>query len=214
MQVPLRDTSGQVIETIEAKDEVFGLTPHRAAIHQTLVGHLANARVGTADTKTRGEVAGSTRKLYRQKGTGMARAGSSRSPTRRGGGIAHGPHPRSYTQNTPKKMRRLALKSVLSAKAAGGELMVLQDMNFEKPHTKDMVHMLQSLGVDSTALIVTLEPQINVIKSARNIPGIKTLPAPYLNVVDLLSYQKVIMTLPALRRVEEIWGPKEAAATA
>ena len=137
-----------------------------------MVGQQANARQGTASTKTRANVRGSTRKLYRQKGTGYARAGSKKSPLRQGGGITFGPHPRSYRQDLPKKMRRLALRCVLSAKAADGELKVLEEWDFSEPKTKKMIQALAALGVDSSALIVTPEPDENVIKSSRNLKKI------------------------------------------
>ena len=152
------------------------------------------------------KLAGSTRKLFRQKGTGNARAGSIKSPLRRGGGIIFGPHPRSYRQAIPRKMRRLALRCVLSAKAGGGELKVLEAWNFEEPKTKKMVEVLSALGVDSSALIVTPEPEENVIKSARNLPGIKTMPVNVLNVLDILSYKMLLMTEAAVRRAEKLWG--------
>ena len=156
--------------------------------------------------RSRGEVAGSTRKLFRQKGTGNARAGSIKSPLRRGGGIVFGPHPRSYRQETPKKMRRLALRCVLSAKAGDGELKILDKFDFAEPKTKKMVEVLSALGVDSSALIVTPEPEVNVIKSARNLPAIKTMPVNVLNVLDILSYKMLLMTEAAVRQAEKLWG--------
>jgi len=144
--------------------------------------------------------------MYRQKGTGFARAGSRRSPLRRGGGIAFGPKPRDYRQDTPKKMRRLALRCVLSAKAGDGELKVLEAWNFEEPKTKRMVEVLSALGVDSSALIVTQEPEENVIKSARNLTRIKTMPVNVLNVLDILSHKMILMTEAAVRIAEKLWG--------
>ena len=175
-------------------------------MHQALVRQRANARQGTSSTKTRGEVAGSTRKIYRQKHTGESRAGSIKSPLRRGGGTVFGPKPRDYSQALPKKMRRLALRCVLSAKASDGELKVLEDLKLDQPKTKEMVKILIALGVDSSALVAMAEPEENVVKSARNLPGIKTIPASLLNVVDLLSYKLLIMTEAAVRTVEQLWG--------
>ena len=209
MQIPVHNIDGQIIEQIEVDETVFGVQPNEAVVHQALVRHWANSRVGTADTKTRGEVAGSTRKLYRQKHTGFARAGSRRSPTRRGGGIAFGPHPRSYKKAMPRKMRRLALKCVLSAKLADGELLVIDAFGLEQPATKRMLHILNVTGVSSSVLLVTAQPDMNVVKSARNINNAKTLAVNMLNVADLLSYTRLLMTTDAVRRAEAIWGKKQ-----
>ncbi|MBI4296641.1 MAG: 50S ribosomal protein L4 [Chloroflexi bacterium] len=206
MQIPVHNIAGEVVKQIEISDQVFGVPFNQAVVHQALVRQQANARHGTADTKTRTEVTGSTRKLYRQKGTGRARAGSIKSPLRKGGGIVFGPHPRDYSQDMPKKMRRLALKAVLSAKAQFGDLTVLDQLNFEEPKTREMASALDALKVDSSALIVTAQPETNVIKSARNIPEVKTLPAQQLNVVDLLSHKRLVMTEDAVRKAEELWG--------
>jgi large subunit ribosomal protein L4 len=206
VQIPVYDMSGKELRKIEISDAVFGVPFNETLVHQVMVGQQANARQGTAATKTRGEVRGSTRKLYRQKGTGYARAGSKKSPIRRGGGVTFGPHPRSYRQDLPKKMRRLALKCVLSAKAADGELKVLEKWDFTEPKTKQMATALTALGIDKSALIVTPEPDENVIKSARNIQKIKTLPAHILNVNEILSYRTLLMTEEAVRLTEKLWG--------
>jgi large subunit ribosomal protein L4 len=206
VQIPVYDMSGKELRKIEISDAVFGVPFNETLVHQVMVGQQANARQGTAATKTRGEVRGSTRKLYRQKGTGYARAGSKKSPIRRGGGVTFGPHPRSYRQDLPKKMRRLALKCVLSAKAADGELKVLEKWDFTEPKTKQMATALTALGIDKSALIVTPEPDENVIKSARNIQKIKTLPAHILNVNEILSYRTLLMTEEAVRLAEKLWG--------
>jgi large subunit ribosomal protein L4 len=208
VQVAVRNREGQAVETIEVSDYIFAAPINEAAVHQVLVGQLANRRVGTASTKTRGEVAGSTRKLYPQKHTGRARAGSIKSPLRRGGGIIFGPKPRDYRQATPKKMRRLALRSVLTSKVQEGQMVVVDSLSFESPKTKEMVRILGVLGVGRSALVVTSQPEDNLIKSARNIPGIDTMPAPLLNVADLLSHRVLLMTVEAVRQVEELWGPK------
>jgi len=208
MQVPVRNLSGEVVEHIELRDDVFGVPLNEAVVHQALVRQLANARQGTADTKTRGQVSGGGRKPYRQKGTGRARRGSSRSPLIRGGGIIFGPHPRSYRQAMPKKMRRLALSCVLSAKVADGEMVVVEGLAFDQPKTKEMVRILNALGVDSSVLIVTAEADTNVYKSARNLQGVKTMPADLLNIVALLSHKVLMITVAAVRRVEEIWTPQ------
>ncbi len=205
MQVPVYNLAGEVVKHIELSDEVFAVPFNEAVVHQVMVGQRANARQGTASTKTRGEVAGSTAKLFRQKHTGAARAGSGKSPLRRGGGVTFGPKPRSYRQAMPKKMRRLALRCVLSAKAGDGELKVLEQLELNEPKTKNMVQILVALGVDSSALIATAEPEENVVKSARNLAGIKTIPAGLLNVVDLLSYKMLLMTEAAVRKAEQLW---------
>ena len=210
MQVPVYSLAGEVVKHIEISDEVFAVPFNQAVVHQAMVRQRANARQGTASTKTRSEVSGSTRKMFRQKHTGLARAGSRRSPLRRGGGVAFGPKPRSYRQAMPKKMRRLALRCVLSAKAGDGELKVVEQMTLPEPKTKQMVQILAALGVDSSALVVTSEPEDNVVKSARNLAGIKTIPANLLNVVDILSYKMLLMTEAAVRKAEQLWGQSHA----
>ncbi len=195
---------------MEISDQVFGVPFNEGVVHQAMVRQQANARQGTASTKTRGEVSGSSKKLFRQKGTGFARAGSRRSPLRRGGGITFGPHPRSYRQTMPKKMRQLAIRCALSAKAKDKELKVLEELKLEESKTKNMVQILTALGVDSSALIVTSEPEDSVVKSARNLKGIKTTPANLINVLDLLSYKILLMTVTAVHKVEQLWGEKLA----
>jgi large subunit ribosomal protein L4 len=197
-----------VVDQIEISDHVFDAPFNDAVVHQAVVRQRANARQGTSSTKTRGEVTASTRKLYRQKGTGYARTGSAKSPIRRGGGIMFGPKPRSYRQAMPKKMRRLALRCALSAKARDGELAVLESLTFEEPKSKQMARILEALKVDSSALVVTSEAKENVVKSARNLPGIQTRPADLLNVVDVLSNKTLLMEVAAVRRAEQLWGEK------
>ncbi len=211
MQVPVYNLAAEVVRQIEISEQVFGVPFNEGVVHQAMVRQLANARQGTADTKVRSEVAGSGKKLYRQKGTGRARVGSRRSPKRVGGGVAFGPHPRSYRQDMPKKMRQLALRCVLSAKAGDGQLKILEDFNFQEPKTKRMAEVLGTLGIEATSLLVTAQAQPNVVKSARNIQGIKTLPANLLNVVDVLSHQSLLMTESAVRKAEELWGREEKA---
>ena len=208
MEVPVYNLAGKIVDHIEVSDYVFGVPFNQAVVHQVVVGQQANARQGTASTKTRGEVSGSTRKLFHQKGTGNARAGSIKSPLRPGGGIVFGPKPRSYRQATPKTMRRLALRCALSAKVRDNELIILEQLKLEQPRTKEMVSILAALGVNSSALIVTSEPEESVVKSARNLPGIKTMPASLLNVVDILSYKMLLMTVAAVRKAEELWGER------
>ena len=211
MQLPVHNSLGEIVNHIEIEDNVFAVPFNQAVVHQAMVRQLANARLGTADTKTRGEVSGSTRKLYRQKHTGWARRGARRSPLLRGGGVVFGPHPRSYRKGMPKKMRRLALRCLLSAKASVGEIMVVEQFELTKPRTVEMARILKALGADSSALIVTAEPETDVIKSASNIPKAKTLPAALLNVVDLLSHKFLVITVDGLRRVEQTWGRRQLA---
>ncbi len=208
MQVQVYNFKGEVVSQIEIGDDVFGVPFNEAVVHQALVRQLANRRQGTADTKTRGEVRGSTRKLFAQKHTGRARRGDKRSPLLRGGGVAFGPHPRSYRQAMPKKMRRLALRCVLSAKVSDGEVKVVDRLELDEPKTKGILDILLSLGVGTSALIATAGTEANVVKSARNLLGVKTTPAPLLNVADLLSYRTLIVTVAAVRRMEEMWGQK------
>ena len=206
MQVPVYNVGGEVVKNIEISDAVFAVPFNEAVVHQAMVRQRADGRQGTHDTKTRGEVAGSRKKLFAQKHTGEARAGDSRSPTRRHGGVAFGPHPRDHSKDIPKKMRQLALRCLLSSKVSEGGLKVLDHIIFEAPKTKEMVKLLDVFKIDSKALIVTAVAEQNVVKSARNIPGVKTLPANILNVVDLLSYKTLVMTEDAVRKVEQLWG--------
>jgi large subunit ribosomal protein L4 len=206
VQLPVYNLSGEVVRQIEVNDQVFAAPFNEAAVHQVMVGMQANARQGTASTKTRSMVSGSTRKLFRQKGTGEARAGSAKSALRRGGAVTFGPHPRDYRQDTPKKMRRLALRCVLSAKAGDGELKVLDGFNFEEPKTKKMIEVLAALGVNSSALVVTPESEANLIKSSRNIPEINTTNVNVINILDIMSHKTLLMTEAAVRAAEKLWG--------
>ena len=206
VKVPLYNMEGQTIGEVELRDDIFGITPHVPVMHQALVRQLANARLGTHKTKTRGEVSGGGRKPWRQKGTGRARQGSIRAPQWRGGGTVFGPRPRSYRQKMPKKMRHLAYKSALSVKAKEGQIIVLDKLEMPEPKTKAMAALLGALAVDSSALILLPERNENVEKSARNLPGVKTLRAQYLNVRDLLGYDYLVMPLGALEAIESILG--------
>ncbi|HEX78772.1 MAG TPA: 50S ribosomal protein L4 [Dehalococcoidia bacterium] len=213
MRVPVYNISGEVVKNIDIADSVFAVPANEAVVYQALVRQLANARQGTASSKTRSEVAGSKQKMYRQKHTGRSRAGSLRSPLRRGGGITFGPKPRDYRQSMPRSMRRLAIRCVLSAKVSGNELMVLDELKFREPKTKEMANVLSALSVADSTLIAISSPEANIVKSARNLPGVKTIPARQLNVVDVISYKKLLMTEEAVRQVEELWGkemPQEA----
>ena len=210
MRLTVKNTQGEEVDTIEVDDRVFGIKPNRAVVHQALLAHLANRRAGTASTKTRGEVRGSTAKMRRQKGTGRARMGSIRAPNLTGGGVAFGPRPRGFVQRLPKRMRRLAIRSVLSDKAAEGRLQVLDRLSLDKPRTKDVAEVLANLEVSGSALIVMAEPEPNVLLGARNLPETKVLPAAYLNVVDMLSHRALIITVDAVRKAEALWGGERA----
>jgi large subunit ribosomal protein L4 len=202
MQLAVRNLAGEVVDNIDVDGSVFEVPLNKAVVHQAMVRQLANARLGTADTKTRAEVAGSTRKLYKQKHTGRARKGSAKSPLLKGGGITFGPHPRSYRQRMPKKMRHLALRCLLSAKASSGEILVVDQLRLEQHKTAEMARVLKALGVTSSALVVTQKPEAGLVRSAQNLQGIRTLPADLLNVKDLLTYNYMVIGVDGLRVVE------------
>jgi large subunit ribosomal protein L4 len=206
MQVAVRNTAGENIGEVVLPDDVFGIEPNVSVMHQALVRQLANRRLGTHKTKTRSEVTRTKSKWYRQKGTGRARHGSRNAPIFVGGGVAHGPRPRKYTKKMPRKMRRLALRSALSAKAAEERIIVLDAIDFDGPKTRSMVDTLENLSVDGSAVILLPERNENVELSAGNLPDVKTLRAHYLNVRDLLKYDYVIIPTGALSVVEEILG--------
>jgi len=210
MKLDVQDRDGKKVRTIDVDDAVFATKPHRALVHQAMLAQRANQHRGTHKTKSRGEVRGSTAKLFRQKGTGRARAGSVRSPLRRGGGVAFGPRPRSYAQALPKRMRRLALRSVLSAKAASDRLRVIDELSFEKPQTKEMKQVLAALGFERSTLVVTGQPAETVKKSVGNLPNVSWLPAAYMNVLDLLNHQGLLMTEDAVKVAEAMWGGERA----
>lgn len=203
-KVALYNTSGEQVGEIELNDSVFGVPVHQSVLHDAVVAYQANQRQGTHDTKTRGEISGGGRKPWRQKGTGRARHGSTRSPIWRGGGVVFGPHPRDYSIKLPKKVRRLAMKSALSSKVESGSIVVLDDLRIDQPKTKDMVRILENLRVDKKALVVTAGRDENVIKSARNIDGVKPTSAGFLNVYDLMAHQTLVITKDAVSRVEEV----------
>lgn len=210
MKLQVIDFAGQPTQEIEVDDAVFGIEPNEPVVHQTLLAQLAARRSGTANTKTRGEVRGSTRKIRRQKGLGMARQGSIRAPQHRGGGVVFGPKTRDYTQKLPKRMRRLAIRSVLSARAGDGRLKVVENPSLETPSTKAIGAMLAAVGAGKSALIVTGASDRVVLKSARNIDGASATPAATLNVADMLAHQTLVMTVDAVRQVEALWGGERA----
>ena len=206
MKTDVFNQKGEKVSQIELNEIVFGVPMNESLVHQALVMQLANRRLGTADTKTRSEVCKSTRKLFNQKHTGRARRGSAKTPLLKGGGVAFGPKPRSYRQAMPRKMRRLALKCVLSAKAGGGELKVIDNLDIDRPRTKDIFDLLVALGIDTTVLIVIDGMDDYVLKSARNMAGVKMMSANLLNVADMLGYKKLLMTTAAVKKAAELWG--------
>ena len=208
MLLPVYSVSGEEKGTVEVSDFVFGVPFHEACVHQAMVRQLANARQGTAATKTRGMVSGSTRKLYAQKHTGRARAGSRHSPVRRGGGVAFGPQPRDYRQAMPKKMRRLAIRSLLSEKASSGAIKVLQGLGLKEVSTNGMAKLLSVLNIGKSVILATQDVKPEVVLSARNLPGVKVTLARLLNVVDLLSYDVLILTDDAVHQIENTWGER------
>lgn len=204
-KVAVYDMTGAQTGEVELNDSVFGVEINEALVHQAVVMQLASQRQGTHATKTRTMVRGGGRKPWKQKGTGRARAGSIRSPLWVGGGVAFGPHPRSYKFSMPRKARRLAIKCALSAKVNDGELLVVEDINFAEPKTKDVVKLLGNFEAsDNKALIITVDQNDNVVKSSRNIPGVKAINSMGLNVYDLLHHDKVLVTKDAIAKIEEV----------
>ena len=204
MKYDVINTKGEVVGNVDLADEIFGIEPNEAAVHQTVVAYLANQRQGTQSAKTRAEVSGGGRKPWRQKGTGRARVGSSRNPVWHHGGVAFAPKPRDYSQHVNKKVRRLAMKSVFSAKAADRELFVLDELSFDAPKTKQMVEVLGNLKV-SKALVVLPENDMNVYKSVSNIPGADCTTVGTLNVYDMLLYDNMIITKASLEKIQEVY---------
>ena len=207
MKVPLRDMTGKVVDETDLRDDIFGIVPNEPVMHQALVRQMANARVATARTKTRGEVSGGGRKPWRQKGTGRARHGSIRQPQWRGGGVAFGPRPgRNYSKAMPRKMRRLALRSALSVKVRDGQLIILDELQMPVPKTKEMLSTLSGLTGTSSALILLPEKDTNVEKSVTNVPHAKALRARYLNLVDIFGHDYLVMPLAAVKVIEDFLG--------
>lgn len=206
MKLDVRNMSGAVVDSVEVLDDVFDAPMNPALLHQVMVGQLANKRQGTAKVKTRSEVAGGGAKPRPQKYTGRARQGSIRSPQWRGGGVVFGPTPRSYRQRTPKRVKRQAIKIVLSDKAREQQLVVVDEFRLEGAKTKQMAQALSVLEVESSVLLVSDVMDEDVVRAARNIPKVRTLPASLLNAVDLLNANKVVMTVGAVRKAEELWG--------
>ena len=205
-QIAVFDMAGKKVTDTELNDEIFGIKPNKAILHAMVVNYLANQRQGTQSTLTRTEVSGGGRKPWRQKGTGHARQGSIRAPQWVHGGIALGPKPRDYSYTLNKKERRLGMKSALSTKVADENLVVVDNIKTEEFKTKTMVEMLKALNVQGKALIVTAEADAKVVKSANNIPGVKTATVNTLCVYDILNYDKFIVSSDAVKKIEEVYA--------
>ena len=199
------DMTGKQTGSMELNDEVFGVKPNGTVMHSAVVNYLANQRQGTQSTLTRSEVSGGGRKPWRQKGTGHARQGSIRAPQWTHGGVALGPKPRSYNYVLPKKMRRLAIKSAFSSKVLAGEMKVLDSLSLEEIKTKKMVAVFKALEADKKVLLVLPEKDETVIRSARNIPGVKTALVNTLNVYDVLNADAFIVVKEAVAQIEEVY---------
>ena len=205
-KVDVYDIKGKKVSDVELAESIFGIEPNEAIVHSVLVNYLANQRQGTQSTKTRAEVRGGGRKPWRQKGTGRARQGSIRAPQWVKGGIALGPKPRSYKYTVNKKERRLAIKSLLSSKVLEKELTVVDKLELAEIKTKTMVKALADLKVDGKTLIVLPENNKNVLMSARNIEGVKTITLNNINVFDLLKYNNLVLPLETVKKIEEVYA--------
>lgn len=205
-KVAVYNVSGAQVGEIELAETVFGLEPNTSVLHDAVLMQQASRRAGTHKTKGRSEVRGGGRKPWKQKGTGRARQGSIRSPQWKGGGIVFGPTPRSYAYKLPKKVRRLAIKSALSSKVIDNEIIVLDELTMAQPKTKEFAAILNNLKVDRKALIVTAGVEENVALSVRNLPNAKLVAAEGINVLDVLGYDKLIITKDAAKKVEEVFA--------
>ena len=203
--VKVIDMEGKDCGTMELNDELFGIEPNENAVHEVVKNYLADQRQGTQSAKTRGEVRGGGRKPFRQKGTGRHRQGSSTDPSQIGGGIVFAPKPRDYSYSVPKKVRRLALKSVLSAKVQDGEIIVLDKLEMPAPKTKEMVKVLGNIGAAKKALIVMPEKDEAVVRAAHNIPGVRTALAANMNVYEIINHTSFIVTKEAVEKIEEVY---------
>ncbi|HEX7103509.1 MAG TPA: 50S ribosomal protein L4 [Nitrolancea sp.] len=208
MQQTVFDVNGASTGEIELADSVFGIEPNIPVMHQAFVRQMANARQGTHDTKTRGEVRGGGRKPWRQKGTGRARQGSIRSPQWKGGGVVWGPHPRKYTQAMPKKMRRLAIRSVLSVKQRDEQLFVVDGLNGIEPRTRDMRQVLAKLpnGEARSTLILVAGDHDSIRRGASNLVKVKVLSAGYVNMRDVLTHERLLVTREAVDVIHQLWA--------
>ena len=200
------DMAGKETGSVELSDAIFGIEPNMSVVHEVVKNHLANCRQGTQSALTRAEVSGGGRKPWRQKGTGRARQGSTRAPQWTHGGIVFAPKPRSYSYVLNKKVKRLALKSVLSSKVADGELIVVDKIEMNEIKTKTFRQVLEAVKVDGKAVVVTPEVNANVVKSARNLPGVVTAPAKLINVYDLVNAKYLVLDKDALAVIEEVFA--------
>ena len=205
-KVSVVDMTGKKVSDITLSDEIFGIEPNEAAVHAVVKNYLANQRQGTQSALTRAEVRGGGKKPFRQKGTGRHRQGSSTDPSQIGGGIVFAPKPRDYRYSLNKKLKRLALKSALSAKVADKELIVVKELKFEEPKTKEMIKVLENIKAQKKALIVMDEKDDNVIKSAHNIPGVRTALVGTMNVYEIVNHYSLILTEAAAKRIEEVYA--------
>ncbi|MBM3942867.1 MAG: 50S ribosomal protein L4 [SAR202 cluster bacterium] len=206
METTVKNQQGQTVETITLDDAVFNVPLNHALVHQALVMYQANRRQGTHDTKTRAEVSGGGKKPWAQKHTGRARQGSTRAPQWRHGGVVFGPHPRSYRVDMPKRMRRLAIKCMLSEKARQGQLICVDQLQIEGGKTQAMASVLKNLGVSGSALVVTRQSDQQVARAAHNLEKVWTLPVNLLNAGELLKYGALVMTVDAARQAEQLWA--------
>ena len=205
-KVSLYNISGEQVGDMELSDSVFGIEVNQHVLYEVVKNQLANKRQGTQSTKTRSEVRGGGRKPWNQKGTGRARQGSIRAPQWKGGGVVFAPKPRDHSYKVPKKVRRLAMKSALSAKVSSEEILVLDNLNLEAPKTKDIVKMLKDNKSTRKALIVMVDKNENIVRSANNIPGVETTLVSTLNVYDILRHDLFIITQEAVKKVEEVYA--------
>ena len=197
---------GEQVREIELNESVFGVEINQHVVYEVVKNQLANKRQGTQSAKTRSEVRGGGRKPWRQKGTGRARQGSTNAPQWTGGGVVFAPKPRDYSYSVPKKVRRLAMKSVLTSKVENNEMIILDELKFEAPKTKEMIKLLNNINADKKVLIVTSEKEENVVKAANNIPNVQTTIINNLNVYDILKYNSFVITEDAVRKVEEVYA--------
>lgn len=202
--VDIKDAAGQTLGSLELADGIFGIEPHTFAVHQVVRSQMAARRAGTHSTKTRSEVSGGGRKPWRQKGTGRARAGTIRAPQWKGGGVVFGPHPRSHGFKVPNKVVKLAMRSALSAKTAGGVLHVIDGFNLAKPSTKQAAAVLAALGVEGRVTVVVANEDVNAVLSLRNLPKARVITVSEANTYDLVDNTAIVITQPALVRLEEV----------
>ncbi|WP_312647790.1 50S ribosomal protein L4 [Aminipila sp.] len=205
-KVTMLNMAGAEVGSVDLNDAIFGIEPNQNAVHAIVKNYLANQRQGTQSAKNRGEVRGGGRKPFRQKGTGRHRQGSTTDPSQIGGGVVFAPKPRDYRYTVPKKLKRLAMKSALSSKVAEKEIIVLDTLNFDAPKTKEMIKVLGNVNAAKKALIVMAEKDENVIRSAANIPGVRTALVGTMNVYEIINYTSFIVTKEAINKIEEVYS--------